>query len=583
MKNKTKRATLICCSLVLFSSCIDKNYDLSDIDGTARFKVNDFALPIKIDEITLGNIIDLNSDVIQVVDNQYVIIKDGIVNTEEINIPRIYVKAPYIKPDDTVIRTELPFARSSNTTTLPNFELKYKIASTPSDCSYTTNDVSDYIVDVENCKCKAELDITISLLEAEKFIKGAKFSDIVFKLPRGLVLSENAGGTYDMNSGELKFDEQYITGSEYTIHLKASAIDFTKTNFKYDHATHSMTFSEQVCLTSGWVTITNDDILSISNIPSALTLRTTYKLSDIEVTNFTGTIKYDVGEVDIPEINLGDIPEVFMQEGTDIAINNPCIYLQFNNPLQKYSLTARTGLLLTAFRANEPNKTFTLDESNPYITINTDKANSIYNFCLSPNEPDKYDDKFTGAEHIGFMSLSYLLSGNGLPNQIGVKLIDPCVPQQRVVDFPLGLNLGKINGTYKLLAPLDFIPGSKIVYADKTTGWGDKDIQKIVIEKLEVTLKVSTNIPIAIDFVGYPLDIQGKRINNVEITGAKIDANAKDQLVTLRITGTISDLDGLEYRAIATSTDSGSALSPSMSVKLSEIKPVVSGYYEDEL
>ncbi len=582
MNKHLKGATLIGCSMMLFSGCIDDNYDLSDIDGSARFEVNNLSLPINIDDITLGNIINLNSDAIQVIDNQYVIIKDGTVTAEEINIPAIHVKAPTIKPDDTVITTELPF-RNKSKVGLPQFELEYKLGSEPSECSYTTNNVSDYIINLENCKCKAALDITISLLEAESMIKGAKFSDVIFQLPKGLILSENAGGTYDINTGELKFGEQYASGSSLTVHLEASGMDFTKANFKYDYANHTMTISEEVYLKSGWVIVNSEDIISLDNFPSSLTLRTAYSLSDIDINNFTGTIKYDVGKVDIPEIGLGDIPDLFMQEGTDIAVTNPCIYLQFNNPLQQYSLTARTGLLLTAFHSGGETKTFTLDESNPYITVNTNHANSLYNFCLSPMKPEKYDPEFDDAEHVGFKSLSYLLSGNGLPNRIGVDLVDPCIPQQRVVDFPLGLNLGKIGGKYKLVAPLDFMPGSKIVYADKSTGWGDQDLQKMVIEKLEVTLKVSSDIPVAIDFEGYPLDAQGNRINDVEITGAKIDAFANEQLVTLRITGAITNLDGMEYRAVATTGSPSTTLSPSMSVKLTDVKPVVSGYYEDEL
>ena len=44
------------------ASCIDNDYDLSDIDTTSRLQVKDLIVPINIDDITLSQVLDLDDD-----------------------------------------------------------------------------------------------------------------------------------------------------------------------------------------------------------------------------------------------------------------------------------------------------------------------------------------------------------------------------------------------------------------------------------------------------------------------------------------------------------------------------------------
>lgn len=41
--------------LLLLTSCIDDNYDLSDVDTTSRINVNDLVLPVNIDPINASS------------------------------------------------------------------------------------------------------------------------------------------------------------------------------------------------------------------------------------------------------------------------------------------------------------------------------------------------------------------------------------------------------------------------------------------------------------------------------------------------------------------------------------------------
>ena len=55
------------------------------------------------------------------------------------------------------------------------------------------------------------------------------------------------------------------------------------------------------------------------------------------------------------------------------------------------------------------------------------------------------------------------------------------------------------------------------------------------------------------------------------------------QEVNIRITGAITRLDGIHYEAVATAGAAGAALSPDMNIRVSKLRPTVSGYYQKEL
>ncbi|MDE6836643.1 MAG: hypothetical protein K2J03_06775 [Muribaculaceae bacterium] len=49
-------------ALLLLPGCIDKNYDLSDIDKTTQINVKDLVVPVNVEAIELSNIIKLDDD-----------------------------------------------------------------------------------------------------------------------------------------------------------------------------------------------------------------------------------------------------------------------------------------------------------------------------------------------------------------------------------------------------------------------------------------------------------------------------------------------------------------------------------------
>ena len=83
--------------------------------------------------------------------------------------------------------------------------------------------------------------------------------------------------------------------------------------------------------------------------------------------------------------------------------------------------------------------------------------------------------------------------------------------------------------------------------------------------------------------MGYPIDVHGNKINNVDIEGAEIEAEAKNKSINIRVTGEIKHLDGISFEAKAVAGDSEATLKPTQNITLKNIKVKVSGSYIKEL
>ncbi|MCM1483906.1 MAG: hypothetical protein NC043_06190 [Muribaculaceae bacterium] len=564
---------------IVLTGCVDDKYDLSDVETTVRVNVKDLVIPVNIDRIDLGTILDLDGeDRVKVIDGKYAIVEEGTFNSDAMQVSEITLRAPHIDPSETVITIGSGSAAAMSRAVS---DAEYNLVSNPSEYSFNASFVSEYILSIDKLGCDLSLRVNIVLSGMDSYVTGLTFRDIVLQLPKGLDLTETAGGTYDAASGELSLPARKVEGASLTLDFKATGLDFAQSGGTYDYSASTVTLPGSLYIKQGKAVVSVADIKQgVATLPTQITLRTSYDLSDATVNSFTGKIRYDIDGSSLSDVDLSDLPDVLAQPGTDISFVNPAIYLQVENPLQRYGVYARTGLDITAYHGEE-GSTYSLD--NPYFQIGPGNADGIYNFCLSPSMPAVIDADYAGAEHVGFASLSRVLSGNGLPQRLSIDLKNPEVPAQTVTDFRLGEPLGQLHGKYKFVAPLEFTDGSTIVYTDKIDGWAGEDLSKVTVTALDVTLTVSTDIPVAVDFTGYPIDAAGHRINNVEIVGASVPANASSYKLTISITGEVKGVDGIEFEARARSVQGMSPLSPDMHITLSDVRPKVSGYYEKEL
>lgn len=559
------------------TACVDDNYDLENIDTTVRVNVKDLVVPVNIDEITLSDIIKLeDQESVEIIDGQYNIVQNGEFTSDPVIVNRIHLTAPYIEPtydEISLAASEMPVNRAGMSYT-------FDISSSQSEFAYTSTLVSDFIVSIDYIGCELSLTTNFTLQGLENIVRRISFTDVEIQFPKGLNIITEAGDSYDPKTGIMKIADRTVAGNTLSLTFRSSGIDFATAEADYNYDTSILTVNGSFFISSGKATIAAADITSAGSMPTKVTLATFYALSDADVTSFSGELKYLIDQASLTDVDLSDLPDVLAQQGTNLIFANPCIYLKLTNPLQPYNLYAETGLAITAYRG-ENAETYSIDNG----TFNIGRpahADGIYNYCLSPEMPANVDPDYSGAEHVPFTSLSRVLSGDGIPPRLGINVSDPNIPTQKVTDFLLGQELGALNGTYKFVAPLQFLDGTQIEYTDKIDGWYSEDIEYLVITDLEINLNVTTDIPVDIDFTGYPIDINGNQINKVSIEGAKIQANSKNAPVKIRITGEIRNLDGIEFVAKA-SAASEDALTPDMTIKLSQIRPKASGYYEKEL
>lgn len=577
-----KKYGLVMAVPFVLSACVDDSYDLSNLDTTTELQVKDLVLPMNIEEIYLKNIIDVDdAEQISVINNQYVFVEEGSFSSENITIPQVVIPAPNVESVTTTVDLgEIPGLTPK---AFENFEISYPINSILSDFAYETSSVSDYIVSMDKVGVDFRVSITFEIKGLEQVVNKFNLRNFSLQIPAGLDLT-TPDGVYDKKTGVLTLNDHKHEGNSMTFSVEIDGIDINESNLDYNHNEHTVNFAGQVGIYSGEVAASGADFVegfNILKLPKSIDLAMHFDLSEIVIKNFSGKINYALDGLSIPSVELGNIPDILGQDETNIVLNNPQIYLQFNNPLAQYNLTAQAGVTITTHRDNLPSQQLSLD--NGYFSIGGTADNNINTLCLSPTVPQFYYQGYEQATHVPYSSLSYLLSGKGLPKSIAVEITNPCVPTQQVNDFALGQDVGDIQGRYSFYAPLDLKGGSKIVFATTVDGWSSENIDAITIKKLDIEGNVTNNLPLDIEIFAYPVDVNGNRINDVAITGFELTANSENKPLNITMSGEINRFDGIYFEAVATSPDGGSNLNPTEFVHLKDFKITVSGNYITKL
>lgn len=407
---------------------------------------------------------------------------------------------------------------------------------------------------------------------------------MTIQLPKGLAASVSTG-SYDASTGVWTIPMEEVNGNKANAVLTTTALDFVANGSKIEN--HSLKLDNEFRIKDGYLIV---EPKSGSTLPQSIDLYVTYKVDDIVVNSFTGVVKYELEGMDIDPVDLSDIPDFLSGDETDITIANPQIYLQVNNPVADYSLECQTGITLTALRNGYADRPFSPDVNQ--VNIGFDKGiDGPYNFVLAPSESNlAVPSEYASPAFVKFSTLSGLLSApadatvKGLPDRIGITLDNPGIKQGPVTDFSLGRQIAGVSGHYELMAPLALGEGSEIVYSDTKDGWNDEDVDAITVTELVVTAKASNTAPLGASISAYPIDMNGNPIKGVTlVTESALPANSIDADIRIVLHGEIKHLDGVTFEARVKSDGTATALSPSQSITLKNIRATVSGYYEKEL
>lgn len=583
-------------------SCIDDNYDLSDIDTTTEVKVNDLTVPVNFKDIYLNKIIDLDESnpdaVIKIREENgvryYCFSKGGSFDANPKSIDKVNAPAPEHPESSNIhIQANSPVENpAASPLRAPAAYQEYTVTPYTTSFDYHVGSgnnprVDDAIKTLRNVTLDKDGLLKVTLrFESEdiaEFASRTELYDLVVIVPEG---SEASCGSIKSVDGKLTIPHLESTNGILAVTMEISYLDFVTeeepegkviSNGKFD-------FTENVGVESGRFQVFPREGIHPADMPREIDFNTYYDMSGFVVSNFSGTFDYAIDFDEVDAFNLTDLPSFLSKGQTNIILARPMLTLDLNSPVAEYGLDCVSGLTLKAERADAPSSSAVLNEF--FIGHDTEKQFHV----LAPNEDyDKSEIPVGVTPHFtSFPGLATILSGEGLPQTVRVDFSSPEYPDPRVIgsaeNFPLGKELDQVHGEYTFSAPLALADGSVIIYKDTVDGWNDEDVDAIAISKLRVTAKVSSDIPAGAKVYVLPIDVKGNRIplTNESTAFATMPALASDYEISLELLGDIRHLDGIYIEAIVDDFD-GKTLSPDSKIKVSDLRATVTGSYTKKL
>lgn len=587
-------AVIVLLSAGALTSCIDDNYDLSDIDTTTELKVNDLTIPVNFKDITLENIIDLDDsdpDAILKIRNingvdMYYFSKGGSFTADPKSIDKIQAPTP-----DNIENTSVQINMVGNAGMRASSAAEYTITPFGRTFAYHIGSNGNPAVDpaikvVKDVTLDAsqalELTLTFSSEAIKQQASSIEIYDLVLNVPEGFTACY--GSTYAQN-GKLTIPEIHSTTGNASIKLTVSKIDFATAESPNGIAVKNgaFEFEEYVGVESGRFIVYPNN--TSTALPATIDFNTSYDLTSFTVSLFSGTFDYELDFDAIAPFDFNDLPDFLSGDETDITLINPALTLAVNNPVATYGLECTTGLTLTAERNSGAAQSSVLSSFN----VGNNSVNQFH--ILAPSQSaEEFVTVPAGMtpQYTAYPSLGELLSGKGLPNRVTVDFASPANPKPRVlgnaIDFPLGRNLDQVNGEYNFCSPLALADKSVIVYTSTEDGWNDEDVDAIAISKLSISAVATSTIPAGAKIYIRPIDVNGNRIplTNAETAFITLPALAKDSPVSIELLGNITHLDGIYIEAIVNDFN-GEILTPDQTIQLTEVRAKVTGTYTKEL
>lgn len=569
-------------STAALTSCVDDNYDLSNIDTTSRFNIVDLTVPVNIDPIKLGDVLTLEENsrikTVKINGNEfYALVETGSFNSDPIKINGVKATPTPISPTRDPL-SRLIGSESSSRKKAPSGEYVFPIENIGNKFSYNAFNIDNAIVSLDDVTTAPfSLALNLEIEDENSSIASMVFSDLKISVPKGLTVTTSTG-SYDPATGIWTIPSVAVQSNKASVSLTATAIDMKAAGVSILDD-RSLDFRSQFIIESGYVDIEPTS----TTFKDEVYLVVTFDLGEFEVKTFSGQIQYHLDGLDVSPINITGIPSFLNGDDMNLEIQNPQIYLQLNNPVAEVPLECTSGMTLSALRDGEPARNFILD--SPIVIADAVSPEARQNFVLSPSEdnldvPEGFE---AGLKWQQFSTLGSLLSApasysnRGLPQKIEITLDNPGVPVQAVKSLAIPNSFPAVVGNYELMAPLALKDGSFVYYSDTRTGWNDEDLNDLTVTKLEVTAHAVNNLPADVQLTVIPLDIDGNDLK-AQVSSNKLPGNSTSDLV-ITLTGEIRNLDGVRIEALLDAIGSDQPLTPDQTLDLTNIRAKVSGYY----
>lgn len=582
-------------SAFVLTGCMDKDYDLSDIDTTSQFKFTDLVLPIQMDPVVLSDIITVEEgDQLKEVtingETFYAVEESGTFNSDPIHVNEFSASAGVMSQEQSSFHLSEGANVKGRAASGQN-KVYLLINPVYKSLIYDATDIDSSVRDLTQIFYK-NLDFTLSIaLTNVPSSITTELENIVLKLPKGLdVVSVSAPGysfkasDYNKNTGELSLDRISVSNNKTSVSIITKSIDLSTYpgSFTYSSASNAGTFhlDSEFSIKNGGKLVATASAAQLAQLPNDINFTVTYEVGKLNATGILGSIHYDLkGQgLNLEPVTLNDLPDFLADDETNLILRNPQIYLTIDNPVGHLGLGFESGFNIIAHRDNAPTQQYPLNG-----LIKVENKDGDYNYVLAPypddiaNVPSEFASDLT---RIQYDHLGYILSGAGLPNTLDIDLVDPMIPLQKLTSpLMLGEDLNGMSGSYRFLAPLALDGHSRIIYTKTEDGWWSEDLEALTITTLMLTTTASNDIPLDAELAVYPIDKDGNYIKGLDIVPVKLPGNSTDQNITFSVKGNITNLDGVVITATVVPDGSSETLAPSQYITLDNIKVKVSGNY----
>lgn len=585
----------------VLQSCIDKDYDLEDIDMTLSTG-GDITLPTSsTGDIVLKNFMDLKEDgVVQFVsdgsgDSVFAVIKGGTadiapvsinevkftpelssidpitVNLRELTSARpahrkitVFVNLPYVGQQQVVIPDDkIQFHYDLN-----SGKAKYVIDETNSSSRST---ISDDIISIKEVDFKDGTTLILNMTISGFFtwIPNATLSNLVLSLPEDLTVTkctfmgEDAvsiapGSIQLTNEAGMKIP---TNGTDIRLELTLASVKEGR-NFKFDASKHEVSFGGEFGV-SGTFVVTADNIDEaelnnfLNNSVTAEDLQTIYSTQSLkcimpESVTFRGYAHFSQQGIVLEKFQgqlqheVGNIEPIQLNDLPDF-LNDPDVVLDLYNPIllfkvrQEIPAPVSTDLTLTSSSTDD---TKTLQINNIVIPSNQSTYYYAADKELSASEKAMLPDEYKNATRLQIASGTVGSLIEKIPEQIGVEVAPARVDaSQTPVDITRSYD---IDVDYQMFAPLTMGPKFKLIYRDSEHGWEEDldDIEDLNMGSLELKAEAISNLPTDMTLRLIPIDRDGNKIEQLDVNDIRVSSSPDGREKSTNITFAIKGKNG---------------------------------------
>lgn len=579
---------------ITLSGCMDKSYDLEDVDWTIGGKI-DLTLPsCSTSEIQLKSFIETDEDdIVQVVEDKngnriYCLKTTGNADIDQINIARIEFDSPHLQSFDTEIklRGETNYARRKNAphrikinidipgtgTTRPieiSDENMYHYDIQKDDAVYdiletVTENIDKDIVTLEYIGIDPNgINLNVKVSGLPTWLNSIYLENLAMEFPEGMVFKD---GTFNGHPIKIENNIITLTGAKERVSLTNGSCTLAlKLNleglhsgetFQFDGTNHIAYISKDDMAkfeVKGTFSIYVKDENGEDNIEqtelgkyiSGLILQRPNIVEEIEQDGLKAIIptniqiKGDAGfekKIHITSFSgeaqheVGEVEKIMMDNMPDF-LREEDVVLDLKNP----ALLLNTSCDVPSDISTSI--TLTSSESGPTpvtcdLSLRNDKKFYIADNDMSEDLPSEFSEY-----------KNYLKPASGSIGELIEKIPDfidihiaPVKMKAENMDITKPYN---VNADYTVYAPLTFGENFRMAYRDRETDLaGDlEDLEDLNFGYFEIEAKITSNLPARLKFKLNALDIYGNKISDkyVVITSLDIPANANKTPIKLTL------------------------------------------------